>query len=66
MAASYVGAVGIGVSDLARSVDFYPRVLGMKTLQTFKLADRDEVVLGFEDRRSANVLMHWTDGSAHS
>jgi lactoylglutathione lyase len=60
----YVGAVGIGVSDLARSVDFYTRVLGMQKLQTFKLPYMDEVVVGFPTRRgSAIVLMHWTDGS---
>ena len=66
MAGSYVGAVGIGVSDLARSVDFYTRVLGMKVLQTFKLAHMDEAVVGFEGRGSAIVLMHWTDGSERS
>ena len=58
----YLGAVGIGVSDLARSVDFYTRVLGMKQLQTFKLDHMDEVVVAHESR-TAVVLMHWTDGS---
>ncbi|MDO9223245.1 MAG: VOC family protein [Caulobacter sp.] len=62
-AGPYVGAVGIGVSDLARSGDFYERVLGMKVLQTFKLPHMDEIVLGYEGRGSAIVLMHWTDGS---
>lgn len=62
-AGAYVGAVGIGVSDLARSGDFYERVLGMKVLQTFKLPHMDEIVLGYEGRGSAIVLMHWTDGS---
>lgn len=60
---AYVGAVGIGVSDLKRSGDFYERVLGMKVLQTFKLPHMDEIVLGYEGRGSAIVLMHWTDGS---
>ncbi|MCF8506588.1 MAG: VOC family protein [Caulobacter sp.] len=60
---AYVGAVGIGVSDLTRSGDFYERVLGMKVLQTFKLPHMDEIVLGYEGRGSAIVLMHWTDGS---
>ena len=59
---AYVGAVGIGVSDLKRSGDFYERVLGMKVLQTFKLPHMDEIVLGHEGR-TAVVLMHWTDGS---
>ncbi|HEY0821490.1 MAG TPA: VOC family protein [Rhizobacter sp.] len=58
------GAIGLGVRDLARSADFYQRVLGMKQLQTFKLPYMDEIVLGLEGSRgSAIVLMHWTDGS---
>lgn len=60
--ADYLGATGIGVSDLARSVDFYTRVIGMKQLQTFKLDYMDEVVVAHE-ARSAIVLMHYTDGS---
>ena len=58
----YIGATGIGVSDLKRSTDFYSRVLGMKVMQTFKLDHMDEVVLGHEGR-NAVVLMHYTDGS---
>ena len=58
----YLGATGIGVSDLARSTDFYTRVLGMKQVQTFKLDYMDEVVVAFEGR-TAVVLMHYTDGS---
>ncbi|HEX5377175.1 MAG TPA: VOC family protein [Phenylobacterium sp.] len=61
----YLGAVGIGVSDLARSVDFYTRVLGMTQTQTFKLPYMDEVVVAFPGR-SAVVLMHYTDGSARN
>jgi len=60
-----LGAVGIGVSDLGRSVDFYSRVLGMSQLQTFKLDYMDEVVLAYEGR-TAVVLMHYTDGSARN
>ena len=58
----FLGAVGIGVSDLARSVDFYTRVLGMTQAQTFKLDHMDEVVVVHESR-TAVVLMHYTDGS---
>lgn len=58
----YLGAVGIGVSDLEKSADFYIRVLGMKKAQTFKLDYMDEIVLVHENR-TAVVLMHWTDGS---
>lgn len=63
-ARSTFGAVGLGVADLQRSADFYQRVLGMKTLQTFELPHMEEIVLGFEGSRgSAIVLMHWTDGT---
>lgn len=58
----YLTAVGIGVSDLARSADFYSRVLGMKETQRFHLDHMDEIVLAHEGR-NAVVLMHWTDGS---
>jgi lactoylglutathione lyase len=61
----FLGAVGIGVSDLERSVDFYSRVVGMSVTQTFKLDYMDEVVLAFEGR-TAVVLMHYTDGSARN
>lgn len=60
-----LGAVGIGVSDMKRSVDFYTRVIGMKVLQTIKLDYMDEVILAYEGR-TAVVLMHWTDGTAHN
>ena len=59
----YLTAVGIGVSDLARSADFYSRVLGMKETQRFHLDYMDEIVLAHEGR-NAVVLMHWTDGSS--
>ena len=62
----YIGAFGIGVSDLDRSADFYTRVLGMKVITTFKLAEMDEIIVGYEGRGAALVLMHWTDGSARS
>jgi lactoylglutathione lyase len=61
----FLTAVGIGVSDLARSEDFYSRVLGMKRTGVFKLDYMDEVMLAHEGR-SAVVLMHWTDGSARN
>ncbi|HUO88758.1 MAG TPA: VOC family protein [Rhizomicrobium sp.] len=58
----YIGATGIGVSDLERSAAFYRRALGMRQIQTFKLDYMDEIVLGHEGR-NAVVLMHYTDGS---
>ncbi|HEY1447665.1 MAG TPA: VOC family protein [Caulobacteraceae bacterium] len=61
----FLTAVGIGVSDLTRSVDFYTRVLGMRQTQTFKLDYMDEVVVAHEGR-GAVILMHYTDGSARS
>ena len=61
---SVLGAVGLGVSDLKRSTDFYTRVLGMKQTQTFSLGYMDEVVVAWEGTRGSSlVLMHWTDGS---
>jgi lactoylglutathione lyase len=62
-----LGAIGIGVADLERSVDFYTRVLGMKKLMKLDLPYMDEVIVGFGGRGSAAVaLMHWTDGSARN
>jgi lactoylglutathione lyase len=57
----YLMAVGIGVTDLARSAEFYQRVLGMKQTQTINLDHMDEIVLVHEGR-NAIVLMHWKDG----
>jgi lactoylglutathione lyase len=60
-------SVGIGVSDLAKSVEFYTRACGMQQLQTFDLPYMDEVVLGFVHEGTTLgyrlVLMHWKDGS---
>ena len=58
----FLGAVGIGVSDLKRSAEFYKAALGLQEIQTFSLPHMDEIVLGHEGR-TAVVLMHWTDGS---
>jgi lactoylglutathione lyase len=58
----FLTAVGIGVSDLARSTAFYRDVLGMQEQRTFKLGYMDEVMLAHEGR-NAVVLMHYTDGS---
>src|ERR1700760_4250779 len=59
----FLGAVGIGVSDIARSTEFYTRAPGMTVSQTLKLDHMDEVIL-VHPSRTAVVLMHWTDGSA--
>jgi lactoylglutathione lyase len=61
----FLTAVGIGVSDLERSADFYRRVLGMKVMQTFKVEYMDEIMLAHEGR-NAVVLMHYTDGSVRN
>ena len=61
----YIGATGIGVSDLKKSAKFYEQALGMKQAMTFKLDYMDEIVLTHEGR-NAVVLMHWTDGSARN
>lgn len=58
-----LSAVGIGVSDLAKSTDFYVNVMGMQKVRSYKLDYMDEEVLGYPDGESYIVLMHWTDGS---
>jgi lactoylglutathione lyase len=66
MTTPYIGAFGIGVSDLAASADFYTGLIGMKVITTFKLDHMDEIVVGYEGRGAALVLMHWTDGSVRT
>lgn len=61
-AAENLAAVGIGVADMARSEDFYTRVLGMTVQQRIDLPHLQEVIVGYEGRTSV-VLMHWRDGS---
>lgn len=61
-----LSAVGIGVSDLARSTDFYVNVMGMEKIRSYHLDYMDEEVLGYPDAESYIVLMHWTDGSTRN
>lgn len=63
MASTYIGALGIGVSDLEKSTDFYTRIIGMKKLQSLNLPHMNEEVLGFEGRGASLVLMNYIDGS---
>lgn len=59
-----LAAVGIGVSDLEASTDFYTRVMGMKVKYKARLEHTKEVVLEFADSKGADViLMNYTDGS---
>jgi lactoylglutathione lyase len=58
-----LSAVGIGVSDLAKSTDFYVNVMGMEKIRSIKIDYMDEEILGYPDGESYIVLMHWTDGS---
>lgn len=61
---TYLGAVGIGVSDLDRSVDFYARIFGMKKVWKLKLPHMHEVVLNLDGGRGFSlVLMHYVDGT---
>jgi len=61
-----LSAVGIGVSDLEKSTDFYINVMGMKKLTTYDLSYIKEVVVGYPEAESYIVLMHWIDGSKRS
>ena len=55
-------SVGIGVSDLKKSADFYCRVLGMKQVSTITLDYMDEIILSMDGHGAALVLMCHTDG----
>jgi catechol 2,3-dioxygenase-like lactoylglutathione lyase family enzyme len=56
----YLGAVGIGVSDLKISTEFYRQILGLEVLRTYELGYINEVVLGYPDSDgTVLVLMHW-------
>lgn len=58
---SYLGAIGIGVSDLEASADFYTRVMGMTEQYRLSLSFMNEIILEFETGGgSAVVLMHYT------
>jgi len=65
----YLGATGIGVSDLERSIDFYTRVLHMEpqggVIQVPNVWD--EIILVYPSgKSSAVVLLHYTDGSTRN
>ena len=56
----YLGAVGIGVSDLEASAAFYSTALGLEVLRTYELGYLDEIVLGYPDGAgTVLVLMNW-------
>ena len=58
--ADYLGAVGIGVSDLDASTRFYQAVLGLVVQRTYELGYIEEVVLGYPGSTgTVLVLMHW-------
>ncbi len=58
-----LSAVGLGVSDLAKSTDFYVTVMGMEKVRAYHLDYMDEELLRYPDGESYIVLMHWSDGS---
>ena len=58
-----LSAVGLGVSDLAKSTDFYVSVMGMQKVRSYHLDYMDEELLRYPDGESYIVLMHWTDKS---
>lgn len=60
-----LGAAGIGVTDLARSVDFYTRQFGMRKAMDFSLPDMDEAVLVFRGQQTGLVLMAHHDQTGH-
>lgn len=59
----YFGAVGVAVTDLDASTDFYTDILGMVVLQTIEIPVMKQAVMGFAGVRGASVLlMNYTDG----
>lgn len=58
-----LSAVGIGVTDLEKSTDFYVNVMGMEKVRTYELSYMNEVLLRYPDGETYIVLMHWIDGS---
>lgn len=60
-----IGATGIGVSDLDRSVEFYQRHFGMKQVMDLSLPDMDEIILGHPGGQTALVLMAHHDSTGH-
>ncbi len=61
-----LSAVGIGVSDLQASADFYVNVMGMEQVRTYELDYMNEILLRYPDGESYLVLMHWIDGSVRN
>ncbi len=60
---SYMGGVGIGVSDLEASADFYTRVMGMTEQYRLSIPYfMDEIILQYpyEGGGSALILMHYS------
>ncbi len=57
----YLGGVGIGVSDLETTADFYTRVMGMTEQYRLSLGYMNEIILQYpyEGGGSALVLMHF-------
>lgn len=63
VAATYLSAVGLGVSELESARDFYDYRVGLTEQQFLQTERYDEYILGApEGQRSLSlVLMHWTD-----
>lgn len=61
-----VAGFGIGVSDLAGSAAFYQEALGMHQARTYDLPQMDEIVMAFEGKSAAIILMHFKDGSTQN
>jgi catechol 2,3-dioxygenase-like lactoylglutathione lyase family enzyme len=65
----YLGALGIGVSDLDRSIDFYTRTLHLVPQGAVIQVPNvwDEIILTYPNAKSsAVVLLHYTDGSTRN
>jgi catechol 2,3-dioxygenase-like lactoylglutathione lyase family enzyme len=69
LTAPYLGAIGLGVSDLEKSKDFYTRVMGMTVMGALIKVPGvwDEYILTHKSGKgSALVLLSFTDGSTRN
>jgi lactoylglutathione lyase len=59
---AHVLLVGLNVSDLQRSTDFYAKVLGMKETRRYTFPEVTEVLMGYGGANEASVVLVWRKG----
>ncbi|KAF2433926.1 hypothetical protein EJ08DRAFT_646827 [Tothia fuscella] len=54
---STLGGIGLGVTDMAKSVSFYTKILGYRPTQTFDVEAFTETVLSFPHKQGGTALI---------